>query len=234
MSRDSWERVSALIAEWYRLLTRKDGVSQEELDTAEKRIGKPLPETIREWYALAGRCKAITDGQNHIVPIESLEVNSYWDVLDDAEQAAADEDDYLSGVKVYYEHGYIYHWKVLETDLDLPDPPVYIEDVEKLFHRETLTFAHTQFSEFVMLMTAFELTRNLPCRVNVSPKEETAIALADRHFTRLSDVPVCISVRFWEGEDVLVRSLYGDSLDLCARTPDALERVQQIMGSGIR
>ncbi len=99
------------MAEWHTLLQEGDGYSAEELDAAEHRLGLTLPLALREWCRLAGRRMDIMAMQNFLDSPGELEI--------------MDE----NGLLVFYcENQQVVEWGVQEADLDLVEPPVWLDN----------------------------------------------------------------------------------------------------------
>ncbi|MFF8913748.1 SMI1/KNR4 family protein [Streptomyces sp. NPDC015032] len=104
----AWRFIRAFARDWsQRPLTGTDGYAPAELDTAQARLGLPLPTALREAYQLLGHRTDLTDNQDVLLAPQDLYL---------------DED---RGVLVFrVENQSCAYWGIRVSDLDQDDPPV--------------------------------------------------------------------------------------------------------------
>ena len=76
---ESWARLHAFTAEWWRAPGVGEGVPSATLDRAEKRLRAALPSAVRNMYCFFGRYPEVTRGQINLVKPEDLAIQD--DVL---------------------------------------------------------------------------------------------------------------------------------------------------------
>ncbi|WP_394795821.1 hypothetical protein [Armatimonas sp.] len=212
----SWTTIFALVAQWQGPLTAADGLSVSELDALDEELDKPLSALVRAWYGAVGKCGWLNspDAQLHLTPYTQLEITSLWEDLE-GENLAGTEADYPRRLVLYDENQYLYSWVILEADLSLPDPPLYIEDADGVLGTEYLLLPSTpRFSDFAAQALAFELISN----ANHALELETPEPLTDavRLFSPIADEPLIHpqALRFWFTEGIIAATM--DDTWFCA------------------
>ena len=132
---DRWSLLKDFVAEWHSPLQPGDGYSTAELDAVEERLGLKLPAALREWYQIAGHRKDIIAAQNFLRSPDRLYTR---------------EEDSGNVLYFYTENQAVVNWGILASDLELYDPPVYLDEIGAI-ENQTL-------SEFVTQMVVFETT----------------------------------------------------------------------------
>jgi hypothetical protein len=141
--KDRWARHRAFAAEWHSPLVEGDGVPEEKLQAAEKRLKLSLPAALREWYLLAGRRRDLVrkgrPGVFLATPGQLRKVEG--------------------GLIVYEEGDGVVQWGIRLKDIEMPDPPVCMDNSEPfcraLAHQEWIPENPT-FSEFALQMLVME------------------------------------------------------------------------------
>lgn len=212
----SWNTIFSLVAQWQEPLTADDGLSAAELDALETELGKPLPALVRAWYEKLGKCTRLYHhgSQLHLTPYTQLEISSLWDDLE-GEDLAGEEADYPRRLIIYDENQYLYSWVILESDLHLPNPSVYIEDADGVLGSDYLLIpSSAYFSDFAAQALAFELVTSADNPLTL----ETPNPLTDaaRLFTPVADEPLVYpqELRFWYSEGILAATM--DDTWFCA------------------
>lgn len=100
-----WPHYQELVAQLYKPLSSGDGFSDDEVTSAEQRLGFRLPRLLREFYLLAGRRRDLNHAHNQLVHPDDLRI----------------EDENLV---FYVENQGACIWGVVAEDLDVADPPV--------------------------------------------------------------------------------------------------------------
>ena len=148
-----------------------------ELDAAEIRIGRRLPASVREWYALDGACKLLGQYSNDDWPLEVREFG-----LPRKDTFGGDPYDLLAeGLVVFrYENQAVCIWAF---GLDgSEDPPVYV-DFDSQF--KTWTRCAPTFSEHLyagMWDYARVLKKDLLVQAQNKPLSETALGFLRGNF----------------------------------------------------
>jgi hypothetical protein len=78
---DAWRFIREFATAWITPITECDGVTEEELDTAEQRLGLRLPAAIREAYRLLGRRSDLTSAYGTLRPPDQLDCDPAGMVL---------------------------------------------------------------------------------------------------------------------------------------------------------
>lgn len=73
---ERWGLLKCFFAGWYGPLGPIDGCTPQSICAAEQRLQVALPTALREWYALAGRRKAVWSSQDHFLEPEELHIES--------------------------------------------------------------------------------------------------------------------------------------------------------------
>jgi hypothetical protein len=106
-----WQPLIRFMAGWFRTpICAATGVSPAELNELERRFGRKMPTSLREWYRLLGAHEAVRDetGQDFEMPPSRVGESARWLVI-------------------FGENQECWHCGVLNEHWDLPDPPVYFE-----------------------------------------------------------------------------------------------------------
>ena len=132
---DRWTLVKRFVAHWYEEpLKEGDGYPPAELAKAERRLGFPLPEALREWYQLAGRREALIARQDRPLSPSDIRVDR--------------------GMLFFHvENQGCCRWGIRQEELRLADPSVFLED-----DRHGWFPAARSVSEFVLHMLLQECT----------------------------------------------------------------------------
>jgi hypothetical protein len=113
---------------------------------AELRLGLSLPKALREWYLLYGNLSDVWNVQDQFLPPDELSIHD-------------------GRVVVYRENQNVVRWFIRASDLDAPDPPINVSDVDddRSFHS-----AATAISEFAvqMLLLNAKFSRRALFRAN--------------------------------------------------------------------
>lgn len=224
----SWATIFALCAQWQGPLTAADGLSVSELDALDEELGQPLPALVRAWYGAVGKCGRLygPDAQLHLTPYMQLEITSLWEDLE-GENLAGTESDYPRRLVLYDENQYLYCWVILEADLSLPDPPLYIEDADGVLGTEYLLLPSTpRFSDFAAQALAFELVSNANNPIDLETPEP--LTDAARLFSTVADEPLIYpqALRFWFTEGIIAATM--DDTWFCAEAlSDELKRTSK-------
>src|SRR5687767_13325537 len=88
-----------------RELTPEDGVSVDQIEAAEQKLGLRLPQSLREYYRVAGNLDELNRNHNRLLRFDELEV----------------EDDYLIFME---ENQVVVLWGVKTANLSEDDPEV--------------------------------------------------------------------------------------------------------------
>ncbi|CAM5486939.1 hypothetical protein GCM10010329_68360 [Streptomyces spiroverticillatus] len=196
-----------------------DGWAQADLDAAEERLGVRLPAVLREAYLLFGRRQDLTS--NHDVLLSPAEL-----YVDDAEQALV----------FRHENQGAASWGILLDSLLEDDPAVFIrpdladksaERWEPWLERLSLCFVEIVLSESLHAEHEDEEL----CDFLDAPDDDDLALLPATNFVRLPfpSYPVGEETRWFLGHDVLVRDDDGTVLLARGRTPEALDRVRDLI-----
>jgi hypothetical protein len=210
---DVWGFIKAFTAAWASGLTADDGVGDDELDAAERRLGLRLPVAVREAYALFGRRDDLTSNQDQLLNPADMYVDGDGQALvfRDENQGAA-------------------RWGVLMVDLDKPDPPVWIklDLADKEAERweawlETFSSACVEIVLSESLFASDELADNRAQHTGdtgVLVERFARLALLPDYPTSQVSVP---GVRWFAGADLILRDDQRMWLWVRARTASALD-----------
>jgi hypothetical protein len=78
---DAWRFIQDFAAGWATSITDADGVTDEDLDAAEARLGVRLPVGVREAYQMFGRRTDLTSGNGTLWPPDELRYDQDNNVL---------------------------------------------------------------------------------------------------------------------------------------------------------
>src|SRR5207244_4248069 len=105
---ERWRLVEEFIGTWYRPLAPSDGVPEEELEIAERRLGFKIPAALREWYGLAGSRHDVWSTQDHFASPSELHIRPNDNAL-----------------IFHVENQACESWGIRADDLSLDDPAVF-------------------------------------------------------------------------------------------------------------
>jgi hypothetical protein len=128
---ERWRLLETFIAEWFRPLTSADRVSSSSLEQAERRLGRDLPLTLREWYQLTGNFDQLWSAQDKWLKPQDLYLTD-------------------EALVFFIENQGAFEWGIQLQDLLHPDPPVNIFNLgaSPLQENDTL-------SEFALQMALY-------------------------------------------------------------------------------
>ncbi|MFH9552212.1 SMI1/KNR4 family protein [Streptomyces sp. NPDC017435] len=201
---EAWRFIAGFAAYWGQPLKPGDGWSSVEVETAERRLGLALPTALREAYLLLGRRTDLTSNHDRLLSPDELYVTDGALVYRSENQGAAS-------------------WGVLLKELDHDDPGTVMRTdlAEKSRERwepwePGLTAACIEMvmSEVVLFDDGFTDFLEVDA-------EEAAWAPPLRQLPGVGR-----EMRWFSGEDVLVREFDGFCLNVRARTEEALERLR--------
>ena len=116
------------------------GVSEAEILEYEQRLGKRLPETLRQYYLQLGRNEQINQSQDHLVLPQELEI---W------------EEGFLV---FYYENQAIWKVGIKVSDFGFENPPVYLSpDINADWE-----FKGDKLSDFLVFMAYYQALCGFP------------------------------------------------------------------------
>ena len=213
---DRWSLLKDFIAEWHSPLQPSDGYSEAELDAAEQRLGLKLPIALRELYQLAGQREDVVASQNYLVCPDELEI----------------EDGIL---EAYCENQGVVHWGIKPDDLQLPDPPVYLNDDGMHGEPQALIRENETLSEFALQMAVCEtiITRepliisarsdkDLTAKLKKVEREYVNLGFPDWHWPNYP-------VRFYGMGDTLALIIEGKWLYLVTNTHAAFTTAKELL-----
>jgi hypothetical protein len=203
---ETWRFVADFAAYWQQPLQPGDGWSRVEVESAERRLGLALPTALREAYLLLGRRTDLTSNHDRLLRPDELYV--------------------ADGALVYrLENQGAASWGVLLKELDHDDPGIVMRAdlAEKTQERwepwePSLTVACIEMvmSEVVLFEGGF-----------TDFLEVDAEVALERLFQELPGVGH--EMRWFAGDDVLLRELDGFCLNVRARTEEALGRLRDLV-----
>ncbi|MGW4030681.1 SMI1/KNR4 family protein [Streptomyces sp. NPDC004838] len=211
----AWEFIRGFADAWAEPLEDGDGYSEEELATAEARLGVRLPPALAEAYRLLGRRMDLTSNHDHLLKPSRL-------YIDDRKEALVFREE-NQGACV---------WGVLLSELEKEDPAVVVqadladetaEEWEGWLDRVSLCFVE------IVLAESVHVPEELCDFVDEIEDEGTV----ERSFARLPlpEYPVgqqSTGTRWFMATDVLLRH-DGGVLYARGRTEEALERVRELI-----
>jgi len=214
-------RVAQLVEAWWSPLGPADGVPEDELCAAERRLGVRLPAALREAYALLGQRVEITTAFDRMVPPRRLRRSN--------------------GVVVLWHLHDVFLWVVREGDLGLPDPPLFVrEKVDGAWQEYPALPRDPSVSRFFAwkaLEQATEAGRyeNTVFRVPETDAPDVLDPLeaeVSRRFALLDFGTVAHpppASRLYGGEDVLIIVGEGESFKVAASNLDAYRRAMETL-----
>ncbi|MEW2127432.1 SMI1/KNR4 family protein [Streptomyces sp. NPDC007259] len=212
---DAWAFIQGFAAHWAGAAVGSgDGWTEADLDAAEARLGLPLPPALREAYALFGRRRDLTS--NHDVLLGPAELH-----VDDAEEALV----------FRHENQGAASWGILLDSLQDDDPAVFVrldladksaERWEGWLERLSLCFVEIVLSE------SLQADETLCDFLDL---DDDGLELVETNFVRLPfpAYPVDEETRWFLGQDVLVRDDDGAAILARGRTPEAMDRVRDVI-----
>jgi len=212
-----WQLLSELLASWWPSgwgrLTH--GISPQRLDEAERRLGKPLPVALREWYCGYGA------------------LGEFWSRHD--KWLAPEELEFVDGVLIFYvENQSVVQWGIRIGDLVLDDPKVVIDgpDGDSTWRRESPSLSEFALQMFLHCLQWSDKNRGWTS----GPARRGVVRVLKTRYRRLP-------LRSWSwpapptyflgDEDTLVE-LNGTSdmgwwIYACARSESAFQKVQEVL-----
>jgi hypothetical protein len=213
----AWSFIQGFAAHWAGALESGDGWAEADLDAAEKRLGLRLPVALREAYLLFGRRKDLTG--NHDVLLSPAKL-----YVDNAKEALV----------LRHENQGAASWGVLLDSLQDDDPAVFIrpdladkstERWEDWLERLSLCFIEIVLSE--SLHTDEELCDFLdPDDDSVDVLEASSVRLPFPAYPVGEEES---GIRWFLGQDVLLRDDGGMAILARGRTAEDLERVRDLI-----
>jgi hypothetical protein len=207
---DRWSLLTEFVAEWHTPLQEGDGYSAAELDAAEQRLGLKLPLALREWCQVAGQREDITFPRNALLHPSGLHVEN-------------------SLLVFHVENQWVVEWGIQVDDLDLDNPPVWLDDSglhdtpqEPIRENDTL-------SEFALQMVVFETITRPQVLQGYSRGASLALDTVERRFVHLGfpdwHWPL-YPTRFYGGNDILIQVIGDQELHVAARSRAAFKEVE--------
>ncbi|MEU0270266.1 SMI1/KNR4 family protein [Streptomyces sp. NPDC006307] len=203
---EAWRFIAGFAAYWQRPLRPGDGCTPAEVEAAERRLGLRLPAALREAYLRFGRRGDLTGNHDTLLAPEELYV--------------------ADGALVYrVENQGCAFWGVALEELDRDEPGTVMrtdladasqERWEPWESSLTAACVEMVMSEVVLFDGGF---------CDYLETEAREIAAVERLFRELP--PVGRGMRWFSGEDVLIRELEGFCVYARARTEAALERLRE-------
>lgn len=211
--RDSrWQLLEMFIAGWNRPLSC-DGVSDEVLDEAQRRLGIDLPASLVEWYALAGRRADLWSCQDRFLQPEDLVIQN-------------------GALILLVENRFVHRWGIQVDHLGLVDPPVAIDS------RSGWVEQNGTFSEFALELAVYAAKFwDVPefCWANGQVTPQT-VRLIEQNYSRFGFPDwywPAYPTRFFGDEDVILETngpaTSNSWLWVCARNKDAFDRVERLL-----
>ncbi len=132
-----WPYYQELVAQLYQPLSSEDGFSDDEVASAEQRLGLRLPCLLREFYLLAGKRTDLNYAHNQLVHPGDLQI----------------EDEHLV---FYVENQAACIWGVRAEDLHVADPPVVRGDSMAGVTQWVWEPHFERFSSFLLMMLCWQ------------------------------------------------------------------------------
>lgn len=211
---DRWSLLQDFIAEWHGPLESNDGYSEAEIDAAEQRLGLKLPLALRELYQLAGRWEDVfVATQNFLVSPEELEVEEGL-------------------LEFYCENQGNVHWGIKPDDLQLLDPPVYLNDSGLHDEPQEAIRENETLSEFVLQMVVCDTTVALDRSIAKKDTGGQMVARIKHDYIRFD-----FSEWHWPGrpvdfygtEDTLAIISAGEWINVAANTHAAYNAAKELL-----
>jgi len=200
--KDRWRLIDEFIEIWHGPLGSEDGYSEEELESAERRLGLKLPLALREWYTLAGRRADVWSVQDRVLSPAQLEI-----------------DDRTATLIIRSENQWCERWGIRLADLNQDDPPIVEVDANLQGSPTTSAFA------CLVLLYEVMFAAGVFSGAGATPRLQAA---ASRGLFRC-DCPdrywVGSPIQIFEGDDLIV-SLHGDEwVYVAARNAQAMQQL---------
>lgn len=132
-----WPYYQELVAQLYQPLSSGDGFSDDEVTSAEQRLGLRLPGLLREFYLLAGKRIDLNHAHNQLVHPNDLQLEDEKLVFYEENQAAC-------------------IWGVRAEDLEVADPPVVRGDSMAGFPQWVWEPHFERLSSFLLMMLCWQ------------------------------------------------------------------------------
>ncbi|MFB7209368.1 SMI1/KNR4 family protein [Streptomyces sp. NPDC056255] len=214
----AWQFIRGFAANWAEPLGDDDGWTEADLVAAEERLGVQLPRTLRDGYLLFGRRRDLT--RNHDVLLSPSELH-----VDDSKEALV----------FRHENQGAASWGILLGALGEEDPAVFIradladktaERWEGWLDRLSLAFIDIVLSEFLQADDDY-------CDF-LDVFDDQGIEALERVCTRLPSpaYPFCDAepgIRWFLGDDVLVRDDGGTGVLARGRTEEGINRIRDLI-----
>jgi hypothetical protein len=217
-----WRFVERFAAAWHVPLAEHDGCDDAELDTAQARLGVPLPAALREAYRLLGRRRDLTSNQDVLLAPEDLFVDPGGRALVFRVQSHA-----------------LAFWGIRVGDLGQPDPPVML--TVNLADRSADSW-HEWLNTVSSACVEMVLSESLYCEDAVEDalvdKRELTPADGDRLAETLTRVPLPEyptsgvfgpGVRWFAGGELIARDDARTWLTIRSGTPEALASARHLL-----
>lgn len=216
----AWRFIRGFAADWAaEPLGDDDGCDEVEFDAAEARLGVRLPRALREAYRLLGRRADLTSNQDELL------TPSQW-YLDDGKE-----------VLVFREENQgVACWGVPLDRLGEDDPPVgyRLDMADKRLERWEPWMGRLSTAVVEIVLSETLLASHELCDF-LADLDEHGVETLERHCTRLPFPAYAAApaegrgVRWFLGDDVLLREDCGDVLLARGRTPQALDRLRGLL-----
>ncbi|WP_040840674.1 SMI1/KNR4 family protein [Nocardia brevicatena] len=206
-----WRFIAGFAAHWISPLADADGWSEADLVAAEENLGVRLPSAMRKAYRLFGRREDLTGNQDFLLSPAHLDLDETGEML-----------------VFRVENQGVWEWGVSMADPYEPDPRVAIrlsgDDPEQW---------GAWLDRFLLACVEMVLSESLYSAVHISePLSADDLARVERMYSRLP-IPEChvfaddSGIRWFAGQDVLLRVDPADCLGARARTAEALDRLRR-------
>jgi hypothetical protein len=113
---DRFSLMDQLVKDWYPPIAPSELIPTTELQSAEQRLGRKLPESLHRWFAIIGRRPSLRCG---------LCGNGDWVQMPDELKMSKE------GLDLIHETQGVWKIAIRDEDLNLPDPPVWSYDREE-------------------------------------------------------------------------------------------------------
>jgi hypothetical protein len=197
----AWRFVTDFAAHWGQPLQPGDGWSPAEVEAAERRLGVTLPAALREVYLLLGRRNDLTSNHDHLLTPDELRI--------------------LDGALVYrVENQGVACWGVRLAELDQDDPGTVMRmDLADKSQEHWEAWESSLTVACVEMVMSESLTGEFTCFLEMDA-EETGLRELFRELPLVGR-----ELRWFAGDDVLIREFDGFCLSARARTAEALDRL---------
>ena len=213
---DRWSLLTDFVAKWRRPLQEGDGYSATELDAAEQRLGLKLPLALREWYQLTGLREDIVAPQNFLVSPVELEISEE------------------NGLLVFHsENQQVVEWGIQTSDLDLVDPPVWLDNSGLHDAQQEPIRENNTLSEFALQMVVLETLFSSEVFEGYGKVNPLTLRGLEQHFIHVGFPDwhwPTYPTRFYGGDDVLIQTFGNEALQVTTRSRTAFEQVKTVLG----